>query len=44
MPPKERESESLSHRCIWKEIAFVLIGVILSAIISLLIVIASQHK
>ena len=32
------------HKCIWKDVAIALIGVIVSAIISLLIAIATQHK
>ena len=44
MPTNTNKEEPPPHNCIWREISIALMCVILSAIIALLIVIASQPK
>lgn len=37
-------SKQKPHACIWKDVAIASLGAILATIISLLIIIATQHK
>ena len=40
----DKNKRGTNYNCVWREIAIALMCVILGAIISLLIVIAAQHK